>query len=129
MNKRNKFGAYRCGGFDSKLERKVYDRLLLLEESGCITNLIRQPRFEIIPKLEEIVYTEKGKPKSVCLERAAYYTADFQYDMDGYHVVCEVKGEATRSERDYVLRRKLIRQKLRAMSTEEEPWRFEEVDR
>lgn len=129
MRKFNKFGAFKCGGFDSKLERRVYDRLLLLEESGCISNLTRQPKFEIIPRLDETYLTDKGKQKTRCIERAAYYTADFQYDMDGFHVVCEVKGEATRHERDYVLRRKLIRQKLRQMSTPEEPWRFEEVDR
>lgn len=127
--RKNKFGAFRIDGFDSKLERKVYDRLLLLEEAGSISNLIRQPRFEIIPKLETTVIDERGKEKTRCLERAAYYTADFQYDMDGVHVVCEVKGEATKHERDYVLRRKLIRQKLMEMSTEEEPWRFEEVTR
>lgn len=127
--RKNKFGAFRNNGFDSKLERRVYDRLLLLEEAGSITNLTRQPRFEIIPKLETTFIDEKGRTKTRCLERAAFYTADFQYDMDGYHVVCEVKGEATKHERDYVLRRKLIRQKLMEMSTEEEPWRFEEVDR
>lgn len=129
----NKFGARRMGGFDSQLERREYTKARLMEQAGQVFNLIRQPRFEIIPRLEE-VYTEQGVRKVLVkrrvLEKAAHYTADFQYDTkEGVHVVCEVKGKATAKEADYILRRKLVRQLFARWNEEqgEKRWTFKEI--
>lgn len=128
----NKFGARRTGGFDSVLERREYTKMRFLEQAGEVSNLIRQPRFEIIPRLEETYYVE-GKTKRIMkhrvLEQAAHYTADFQYDRkDGTHVVCEVKGKATARETDYILRRKLVKQLFARWNAQgEEKWTFEEI--
>lgn len=47
--------------------------------------------------------------KQVCIEQNAEYTADFVYrDKDGNKIVEDVKSEATRKEKDYVLRRKMM---------------------
>lgn len=47
--------------------------------------------------------------KKVCIEQNAEYTADFVYrDKDGNKIVEDVKSEATRKEKDYVLRRKMM---------------------
>lgn len=121
------------GGFDSQLERRIYDKYRLLEQAGEVHNLIRQPHFEIIPRLVE-TYTEQGVRKVLTrqrvLEKAAHYTADFQYDTkDGNHVVCEVKGRATANRADYVLRRKLIKRLFADWNRQEgkEKWTFCEI--
>lgn len=47
--------------------------------------------------------------KDVCIEQDAKYTADFVYrDKDGNEIVEDAKSEATRKEKDYVLRRKMM---------------------
>lgn len=46
--------------------------------------------------------------KTVILENAAFYTADFVYLENGEVVVEDVKSEYTRKEKDYILRRKLM---------------------
>lgn len=45
------------------------------------------------------------------VESKAVYTADYTYYRDGEYVVEDCKSDATRKEPDYVLRRKLMREK------------------
>ena len=49
--KAHKFGAVRCQrdqiNFPSKLERRMYDKLCLLQKSGEIVGFLRQPGFDI----------------------------------------------------------------------------------
>ena len=70
------------GEFDSKAE---YERFLYLkdqEDRGIISDLQRQVKFEIIPKLVKQVKIQL-KTKTKIVERteelAAHYTADFVY--------------------------------------------------
>lgn len=44
---RNKFGAKRTNGFSSKLESAVFDFLTLLERSGEINNIEKQPQVHL----------------------------------------------------------------------------------
>ena len=67
--------------FDSKHEADRWFALRLLERGGCIKNLERQVRIEIVPK------SEHG--------RALYYVADFVYEENGKTIVEDAKGVRT----------------------------------
>jgi hypothetical protein len=77
--------------FASKKEANRYAELLLLLRNGDITELILQPRFELV------VYKVK----------VGTYTADFQYvdRRTGRTVIEDVKGVCTEA---YRLRRQLM---------------------
>ena len=85
--------------FDSKKEADRYVKLSLMEKAGIISNLRLQVKYELIPTQREVsteVYTKgshKGeyKPGKV-IEKSCNYIADFDYYMDGVHVVEDVKG-------------------------------------
>lgn len=121
------------GEFDSKAE---YERFLYLkdqEDRGVISDLQRQVKFEIIPKLVKQVKIQL-KTKTKIVERteelAAHYTADFvYYNKDGQCVISECKGGGTLQKlADYVLRRKLIKQLIHRHNEliGHEDWVFEE---
>jgi hypothetical protein len=98
--------------FDSHKEARRYGELRLLERSGAITNLARQVEYELIPvQKQTIEYTDKkGKTrhKTIVLERAVKYIADFvYYDKNGQMVVEDVKSSATKTK-EYILKRKLM---------------------
>ena len=109
----NKYGAKKSVAdgitFDSRREMERYYELKLLQQGRAISGLKLQPRFELIPKQDRakrigergLVYWQEGEP-------AVHYTADFEYYENGLHIVEDVKGVRTR---DYVLRRKLFKQK------------------
>lgn len=71
--------------FDSKAEANRYDELLLLERVGEISNLRRQPKYELQPKFK------RGK-KTI---QAITYIADFEYCERGRVVAEDVKGVKT----------------------------------
>lgn len=81
--------------FDSKREGERYKELKLLERAGKITDLILQPRFELIPKYE-INGRKVGKME---------YIADFQYTENGKTVVEDAKGFKTK---EYLIKKKLF---------------------
>jgi len=87
--KRNKYGAKKAKSgdivFSSKKERRRHALLLLLVKSGAVTNLELQPRFLLMPGFQFM-----GRAV-----RKLEYIADFQYDMDGKHIVEDVKGYKT----------------------------------
>lgn len=95
---------------DSRRERKRYYELEVLEKAGEISDLRLQVPFEIIPAIYETVEIQlKTKVKSVqkCVQRAAYYVADFVYmDKDGNQVVEDAKGFRTP---EYLLKKKMMR--------------------
>lgn len=115
-NTRNKFGARKirneCGEFDSRAEMARYIELVQMQRVGLINGLQRQVRYEIIPAIKvqkEIALKTKTKVVERVGEKAAHYTCDFQYTQDGVLVIEDAKSEATRKEKDYVLRRKLMK--------------------
>ena len=98
--------------FDSHKEARRYGELRLLERSGAITNLARQVEYELLPVQKQTTeYTDKkGKTrhKTVVLERAVKYIADFvYYDKNGQMVVEDVKSDITKTK-EYILKRKLM---------------------
>lgn len=104
--------------WDSKLEYHRWLFLSALVSNGSISNLRRQVEYEIIPKQVAIVPVRlktKTAYREQVVERRAIYTADFVYDVlvdaEGTMrtVIEDTKSNATRSEADYVLRRKLMR--------------------
>ncbi len=99
LAKRSKYGNKKTviGNivFDSKKESERFLELTMLEKAGVIKNLERQKRFEIIPKTET--------------ERAAFYCADFVYEENGKLICEDVKSDATRRDKTYILKRKLFK--------------------
>ena len=81
--------------FDSKRESDRYIELKLLERSGQISDLILQPRFELIPN-----YEISGRKV-----RKTVYVADFQYTENGKIIVEDAKGFKTK---DYLIKKKLF---------------------
>ena len=71
--------------FDSEKEAEYYSYLKLLERAGEISDIVLQPRFELIPPFE------KGGQKF----RGLYYVADFQFEKAEEIVVVDVKGYKT----------------------------------
>ncbi len=81
--------------FDSKKEAARYRELIIFQKIGEISNLELQPEYLLIPK--------QGK------ERACRYIGDFRYtDKSGATIVEDVKSVATRKNRTYILKRKLM---------------------
>ena len=120
------------GVFDSNAEYGRFLYLKYLEDNGEISDLQRQVRFEIIPKLvKEVEVKLKTKTKIVekVEEQAANYTADFTYmDSCGKYIVEECKGSYLKNLADYVLRKKLIKQLIHKHNLEKgfEDWVFYE---
>lgn len=90
----NKKTIYDGITFDSKTEAFRYSQLKAKEQSGMITNLQRQVRFELLPSQREPdTLTKTGKVKQGrVIFRAWTYTADFVYECNGKEVVEDVKG-------------------------------------
>ena len=117
---RNKFGARKLhnawGEWDSKTEFLRYVELLDMQRRGLIHSLQRQVKYEIIPAIKvqkEIALKTKTKLVERIDEKPAHYTCDFQYEQDGVLVIEDAKSDATRREKDYVLRRKLMKHLIR----------------
>ena len=97
---------------DSVKEAERCDTLHLLLKVGEITDLEIQKPYELIPaqyRTEERYSKKTGKrlkDKSVLLERACIYKADFVYkNKNGTEVVEDCKGLKTK---EYLIKRKLM---------------------
>ncbi len=107
--------TYKGKEFDSRDEMKRYIELCDMQSKGLISNLRRQYSFELIPRQSKMVVKHlKTKDKMVVkfLENPAIYTCDFMYLENGVYVLEDVKSTFTRTEKDYVLRRKLMVRKI-----------------
>lgn len=116
----NKFGAKKSnyGGmvFDSNVERDRFRYLEYQQRMGEISNLHRQVRFLIIPKITKMVPTKlktKVRYDERTVELPAYYTSDFCYIENGKYVMEDVKNAYSQDIRDYPLRRKLMVHKIK----------------
>jgi hypothetical protein len=85
--------------FDSKKEARRFLSLKDMEAAGEIERLQTQQVFNLIPRTQ--------KP-SGGHERPCTYIADFTYIKDGRMVVEDTKSEATRKDRAYIIKRKLM---------------------
>ena len=141
----NKFGAQKQGSYDSKIEGIVYQKFGVLQEAGLISGLRRNKiHFLIIPEISEYVVidkTYKTKVKGIekvkriekkkVDEQEARYTPDFlYYDCEtNEYVMLEVKSYITKKQKDYGLRRKLIKHVIRQHNGKGRgQWRFEEIN-
>ena len=101
--------------FDSKYERDRYLYLLDLQKQGKISGLRRQTSFVLIPKATKLVPKQlKTKVKYVerVVELQSLYHNDFTYIEDGRYISEEFKSSMTSKLADYILRRKLMVQKI-----------------
>lgn len=101
--------------FDSKYELQRYFYLLDLQKQGKISGLRRQTRFLLIPKSTKLVSRQlKTKIKYVerVVELQSLYHNDFTYFENGKYVSEEFKSAMTSKLADYILRRKLMVQKI-----------------
>ena len=88
--------------FDSKKEANYYIKLKILKDAGKISGLRLQEKFVLQPS-----FKLNGK-----IYRAITYVADFVYKDDkGMHVV-DVKSEATRKDKVYRLKKKMLAYKF-----------------
>lgn len=81
--------------FSSKKEARHYQDLLLLSQSGEISDLRLQVPYELIPAQKEpdTIGKRGGVKPGKTIERACIYVADFVYkDKDGREIVEDVKG-------------------------------------
>lgn len=113
MTKQNKYRniVVECDGikFDSKKERNRYIELKKLEKFGVIKNLRLQVPFLLIDtiRINNITY------------RKTYYYADFTYELDGKLIVEDVKSEATRKDKVYRLKIKMLLDKYKDIEFKE----------
>ena len=85
--------------FDSVKESRHFQDLLVLLNQGMISDLKLQPEFT----LQEAFMTPAGEKV-----RAIRYRADFSYTERGQLIVEDVKSEATRKNKVYVMKRKMM---------------------
>ena len=107
-NKKCKYNGIK---FDSIKERNYYIKLKMMQNCGKISDLKLQPKYLLI---DTIHYKNKTYPKT-------YYIADFQYyskEDNKIHVV-DVKSEATRKDKVYRLKIKMLLNKYPDVDFEE----------
>lgn len=101
--------------FDSTLEAKRWEQLLILQRAGKITDLKRQVRFELLPNQYETRerYSAKSgkrlKDEQILIERKVDYIADFTYSdtETGMLVVEDTKSKITKTP-DFIIKKKLM---------------------
>lgn len=102
---KSKYGNRKCElngyTFDSVKERFRYAELKLLLQAGKISDLELQKEFELIPS-----FIDADGHR----QRATYYKADFVYtdNETGKKVIEDVKSEATKKDRVYRLKKKMM---------------------
>lgn len=97
--------------FDSKKEMQRYIVLKDAENSGVISNLELQVKYELIPAVRE-EYIEhlktKDKVKTRTIQLPITYTCDFQYLKDGVLIVEDVKASPKMLPKEFVLKEKMM---------------------
>ena len=97
--------------FDSKKEMQRYIVLKDAENSGVISNLELQVKYELIPAVRE-EYIEhlktKDKVKTRTLQLPITYTCDFQYLKNGVLIVEDVKASPKMLPKEFVLKEKMM---------------------
>jgi len=135
-NTNNKFGArkveYKGVKFDSRYERDRYIYLLHLQKQGKISGLRLQVGFRIIKKIIKLIPVQlktKIRYDERVVEKEARYHCDFLYKEDGKIICEEFKSAMTAELPDYILRRKLMVNKIYDHNKRDgrTPWVFREV--
>lgn len=115
----NKYGAskvvFKGITFDSRYERDRFIYLSHLQKQGKISNLRLQQGFKIIKKVIKLIPKQlktKVRYDEKVVEKEARYHCDFLYKEDGKIIVEEFKSKMTAELPDYILRRKLMVNKI-----------------
>lgn len=115
----NKYGAskttFKGITFDSRYERDRYLYLSDLQRKGKIHGLRLQVGFKIIRKVIKLIPVQlktKVRYDERVVEKEARYHCDFLYEEDGRIIVEEFKSRMTAELPDYILRRKLMVNKI-----------------
>ena len=115
----NKYGAskvvFKGISFDSRYERDRYIYLCHLQKQGKISGMRLQVGFSIIKKVIKLIPVQlktKVRYDQRVVEKEARYHCDFLYKEDGKIIVEEFKSVMTAELPDYVLRRKLMVNKI-----------------
>lgn len=115
----NKYGAskvvFKGISFDSRYERDRYIYLCHLQKQGKISGLRLQVGFRIIKKVIKLIPVQlktKVRYDQRVVEKEARYHCDFLYKENGKIIVEEFKSVMTAELPDYVLRRKLMVNKI-----------------
>lgn len=100
--------------FDSKKEAVYYLHLKSRQILGEIKDLKMQVPFQLLPAIyeEETIHLKtKDKVVKKCVQKAVHYVADFVYtDTKSKAMeVVDVKSEATRKDKAYILKKKMMR--------------------
>lgn len=116
MAKESRYGIKRvAGGFDSGLERAVYELLLLREQKGEISEIKRQQSIVLQPGSQKTRIT---------------WRADFTFEKEGVLWACEAKGNYPNDV--WPLKLKMIRyQKIKTeiwMGTAARPFLHEVIE-
>lgn len=103
-SRKNKYGNEKVEldghKFDSKKEARRYAELKLLEKAGEIKDLELQKPYVIQPSF----FDRQGERQT-----AIKYVADFVYvDKDGNTIIEDVKSPATRKDRVYRMKKKMM---------------------
>lgn len=105
----NKHGAikveYEGKVFDSKKELARYKQLLVMQQSGYITNLRMQVSYPL--KVREWIVNDVKVDLGYWYMRE--YIADFVYEIDGLTIVEDVKSKHTKNMRPYKIKKKLLK--------------------
>ena len=116
---KNKYGAskvvFKGISFDSRYERDRYIYLCHLQKQGKISGLRLQVGFRIIKKVIKLIPVQlktKVRYDQRVVEKEARYHCDFLYKENGKIIVEEFKSVMTAELPDYVLRRKLMVNKI-----------------
>ena len=132
----NKYGAskvvFKGITFDSRYERDRYIYLCHLQKQGKISGLRLQQGFRIIKKVIKLIPVQlktKVRWDERVVEQEARYHCDFLYKEDGKVIVEEFKSKMTAELPDYILRRKLMVNKIYDHNKRDgrTPWVFREV--
>jgi hypothetical protein len=99
--KPSKYKNIKVNGYDSKKEAKRASELKILEKAGVITSLNEQVSFVLLESFKKDGVTERG---------IKYYADFVYYDREKKRLVIEdVKSAITKKNKDYIIKRKLVK--------------------
>jgi len=99
--KPSKYKNVKISGYDSKKEARRAGELKILEKAGIINSLNEQVPFVLLESFKKDGVTERG---------IKYYADFVYYDKEKKRLVIEdVKSDITKKNKDYIIKRKLVK--------------------
>jgi len=98
--------------FDSKKEGEAYLYLKDLQSKGVISDLVLQPKWELVPAIKETYIKQLKTKEKTCVrtvQLAITYKADFAVTYKGQRLVFDVKASPVMLPKEFVLKKKMMR--------------------